>query len=161
MSKITHNFLRRPLNTMSDDILQIEGYCYFTRPFPSSPGPLYQNEIKCSAFDMQMILHSHANNTHFHKKGCAPRASYWKWGILELGNGLLSIKPRFFFQHSIVNVKWTAADFFEETRAFAYEFWTSRSQCFTLHQAPVVQTLDSAIQRINNGETNCTIQQIA
>ena len=41
------------------------------RPFPSYPGPLYQNEVKCSAFDMQMILHCHANKTKFHKKGCA------------------------------------------------------------------------------------------
>ena len=40
------------------------------RPFPSSPGPLYQNEVKCSAFDMEMIFHSHANKTHFHKKSC-------------------------------------------------------------------------------------------
>ena len=40
------------------------------KPFPSSPGPLYQNEVKCSAFDMEMIFHSHANKTHFHKKGC-------------------------------------------------------------------------------------------
>ena len=37
----------------------------------SSPGPLYQSEVKCSAFDMEMIFHSHANKTHFHKKGCA------------------------------------------------------------------------------------------
>ena len=40
-------------------------------PLPSSLGPLYQNEVKCSTFDMEMIFHSHANNTHFHKKGCA------------------------------------------------------------------------------------------
>ena len=39
------------------------------RPFPSSPRPLYQNE--CSAFDMEMILHSQANKTHFDKKGFA------------------------------------------------------------------------------------------
>ena len=39
--------------------------------FPSSPGPLYQNEVKCSAFDIEIIFHSHANKTHFHKKGCA------------------------------------------------------------------------------------------
>ena len=26
------------------------------RPFPSSPGPLYQNEVKCSAFDNYDIL---------------------------------------------------------------------------------------------------------
>ena len=41
------------------------------RPFPSSPGPLHQNKVKCSAFDMEMIFHSHANKTHFHMKGCA------------------------------------------------------------------------------------------
>ena len=32
---------------------------------------LYQNEVKCSAFDMHMIFHSHANKAHFHKKGWA------------------------------------------------------------------------------------------
>ena len=32
--------------------------------------PLYQNEVKCSAFDMEMIVSSHASKTHFHKKGC-------------------------------------------------------------------------------------------
>ena len=42
-----------------------------SRPFPSSPEPLYENEVKCSAFDMEMIFHSHVNYTHFHKKGCA------------------------------------------------------------------------------------------
>ena len=36
----------------------------------SSPRPLYQNEVKCSAFDIEMI-HSHANGTHFHKERCA------------------------------------------------------------------------------------------
>ena len=35
-------------------------------PFPSSPGPLYQNEVKC----METIFHSHAKKSHFHKKGC-------------------------------------------------------------------------------------------
>ena len=40
------------------------------RPFPSSPGPLYQNDVRCSTFDMEMIFHCHVNNkTHFHKKG--------------------------------------------------------------------------------------------
>ena len=36
-----------------------------------SPGSLFQNEVKCSAFDMEIIFHSHSNKTHFHKKGCA------------------------------------------------------------------------------------------
>ena len=40
------------------------------RPFPSSPGPLYQNEVKPYAFDREMIFHSRASKTHFQKKGC-------------------------------------------------------------------------------------------
>ena len=39
------------------------------RPFPSSPGSLFQNEVKFSAFDMKMIFNSHTNKTHFYKKG--------------------------------------------------------------------------------------------
>ena len=42
------------------------------RPFPSSPEPLFQNEGRCSAFGMEIIFHSHAKKTHFHKKGCTP-----------------------------------------------------------------------------------------
>ena len=41
------------------------------KPFPSSPGPLFQNEGRYSAFDMEIVFYSHANKTHFHKKGCA------------------------------------------------------------------------------------------
>ena len=42
------------------------------RTFPSSPGRLFQNEGGCSAFDTEIIFHSHTNKTRFHKKGCAP-----------------------------------------------------------------------------------------
>ena len=63
---------------------------YFNRPFLSSPGPLFQNEGRCSAFDMEIIFHSHANKTHFHRKGCAPSLilkvrvfGTRKWPILE------------------------------------------------------------------------------
>ena len=35
------------------------------RPFLSYPGPLYQNKVKCSAFDKEMIFHSHANKNSF------------------------------------------------------------------------------------------------
>ena len=34
------------------------------KPFPSSFGPLFQNEGRCSAFDMEIIFHSHANETN-------------------------------------------------------------------------------------------------
>ena len=47
------------------------GNPWSNRPFPSSPGPPYQNEVKCSAFDKKMIFYSHANKTHYHKKGWA------------------------------------------------------------------------------------------
>ena len=43
-----------------------------TGHFRVPPGPLFQTEGRCSAFDMEIIFHSHANKTHFHKKGCAP-----------------------------------------------------------------------------------------
>ena len=45
---------------------------FYGRLFQSSPGPLFQNEGRCSAFDLEIIFYSHANKTHFHKKGCAP-----------------------------------------------------------------------------------------
>ena len=38
---------------------------------PCPPMPLYENEVKCSTFDMEIIFHSDANKSHFHKKGCA------------------------------------------------------------------------------------------
>ena len=44
----------------------------YEKPFPSSPWPLFQIEGRWSAFDMEISFHSHANKTHFHKKGCAP-----------------------------------------------------------------------------------------
>ena len=53
--------------------------------FPSSLGPLYQNEVKCSAFDMEMIFHSHANKTNFRKKGCA-LGLILKERVLKLGS---------------------------------------------------------------------------
>ena len=59
-----------------------------TKQFPSSPGPLFQNEGRCSAFDMEITFHSHANKTHCHKKGSAPSLilkvrdfGTWKWPI--------------------------------------------------------------------------------
>ena len=39
--------------------------------FRVPPGPLFQKKVKFSAFDMEMIFHSHANKTHLHKKDCA------------------------------------------------------------------------------------------
>ena len=58
---------------------------------PSTPGHLYQKEVKCSAFDMGLIFHSHANKTHFKKKGCA-LGLILKERVLELGSGLLVAK---------------------------------------------------------------------
>ena len=48
------------------NVSKIQLKAYNNRPFPSSPGPLFQNEGRCSAFDMEIIFHSHANKTHFH-----------------------------------------------------------------------------------------------
>ena len=48
---------------------------------------MYQNEVKCSAF-VEMIFHSHANKTHFHKKGCA-LGLILKVRVFETRSGLL------------------------------------------------------------------------
>ena len=56
------------------------------RPFPCSSGPLYQNEVNCSAFDTEVTFHSHENKAHFHKKGTrkwpikVTRPSFF-WGV--------------------------------------------------------------------------------
>ena len=46
------------------------GFQVLDGPFPSSPEPLYQNEVKCSAFDMEIIFIL-MQITHFQKEGCA------------------------------------------------------------------------------------------
>ena len=38
------------------------------RPSPCYPKCLFQNEVKCSTFDMKMIFYCRANKIHFHKK---------------------------------------------------------------------------------------------
>ena len=66
---------------MSQDNKMAAILVFQTMPFPSSPGPLYQYEVKCSVFDMEMITHSYANKNHSHKKGIvlglALKVSFW------------------------------------------------------------------------------------
>ena len=76
-------------------------YVCTNRPFPSSPEPRYQNDVKCSAFDVKMVFHSHANKTHFHKKGCAPSLILKVRVFLELGSGLLCrLEPLLFMLYT-------------------------------------------------------------
>ena len=44
-----------------------------------NPPPFFGKEVKCSAFDVEMIFHSHANKTDTEGQG-----------FLELGSGLSS-----------------------------------------------------------------------
>ena len=60
------------ISTLRNNVRNKDNKILRNRPLPSSPGPLFQNEGRCSAFDMEIIFHSHANKTHFQKKGCAP-----------------------------------------------------------------------------------------
>ena len=52
----------------------------------------------CSAFDLEMIFHSHANKTHFHKKSCALSLilkmrvfGTRKWPIVSIIFGVISL----------------------------------------------------------------------
>ena len=73
----------------------MDHFCFILKingPFPSSPGHLYQNEFKCSAFDMQMIFHSHANKTHLERSCTWP---HFESESLELGSGLYTLNTHF------------------------------------------------------------------
>jgi len=71
MEAILHGFSGGGVGGVLKRVIAVEFVHSINRPFPSFPGPLYQNEVKCPAFDVEMIFHSHANKTQFHKKGCA------------------------------------------------------------------------------------------
>ena len=71
MEAILHGFSGGGEGGVLKRVITVEFVYSINRPFPSSPGSLYQNEVKCPAFDVEMIFHSHANKTQFHKKGCA------------------------------------------------------------------------------------------
>ena len=60
------------------------------RPFWVSPG-LNQKEVKCSAFDMETVFHANKKKLVFKVK-VVLLASFWMWGFLVLGGGLLRIK---------------------------------------------------------------------
>ena len=117
------------------------------RPYPSSPGPLFQNDGRCSAFDIEIIFHSHANKTHFHKKGCAPSlilkgrvfgTRKWPitWTLRELGpNALISnnitlptvkttlayIKRNHFLVHHRSPTSRSASDSYQQGTSQAYD----------------------------------------
>ena len=47
------------------------------RPFPSQcPGLCFQSAAKCEAIAMEMIFHSHANKTYFHKKSFSTKPPF-------------------------------------------------------------------------------------
>jgi len=52
-----------------------------------TPKKTGSSHLKCSAFDKGMIFHSHANKTHFHKKGSV-LGLILKVRVFGLGNGL-------------------------------------------------------------------------
>ena len=85
--KLSHLEPNKPPIATATDRCGGNTWLTLNRPFPSSPGPMYQNEVKCSAF-MEMIFHSHANKTHFHKKGCA-LGLILKVRVFETRSGLL------------------------------------------------------------------------
>ena len=76
-------FPRLPLDSRS-------AYRHLNRPFPSFPGPLYQNEVKYSAYDMEMMEIILMQIKFIFLRKVVHFASFWKWGFFELGSGLLN-----------------------------------------------------------------------
>ena len=87
----------------------------FNRPFPSSPRPLFQNEVRCSACDMEIIFHSRANKLIFTRK-VVRLTSFWNRGVGELGNGLL-------FQYCLGSGLGTTGDFSSEQLLLTWPHW--------------------------------------
>ena len=69
---------------------------HLNRPFLSFPGPLFQNEGRCSAFDMKSFFTLMQIKLIFTRK-VVHLASFWKWGFLELRSGLLKLKMTGYF----------------------------------------------------------------
>ena len=57
-------------------------------PVPSSPGPLYQNEVDAQPLIWKWFFILMQIKLIFTRK-VVHLASFWKWGFLELGSGLL------------------------------------------------------------------------
>ena len=81
-------------------------YLLGNEPFLSFPGPLYQNEVKCSAFDKEMIFDCHANETHFDKTGYELGLilkvrvfGTRKWPILNIRSIISYLLARFILYH--------------------------------------------------------------
>ena len=94
---------------------------HINRQFPSLPRPLYQNEVKRLAFDMDMIFHSNANKIHFHRKGCALGlvlkvrvfgTQKWPIGLLtklKHGAHIHQSRPGHCFTHAHSHITWAGA----------------------------------------------------
>ena len=63
--------------------------CYTIGNFRVPPWPLYQNEVKCSAFDIWKWFFILVQVKHISTRKVVHLASFWKWGFFELGSGLL------------------------------------------------------------------------
>ena len=125
------------------------------RPLPSSPEPLFQNEGRCSAFDMEIIFHSHANKTHFHKKGCAPslilKAEVFgtrKWPIDSVPPWYSQVQSKSLYESEDVQAFWDIPLFAEynEVRAKRVD------ARIVDHQAKTVTTLEMSCPWIQNRE---------
>ena len=64
------NWFRASSYFSSRPLLPLSSLTLVIGHFRVPSGPLYQDKVKASAFDMEMIFHCQPNKTPFHKKGC-------------------------------------------------------------------------------------------
>ena len=62
------------------------------RPFPSSRRALFQNEGRCSAFDLEVIFHCHANKMLFLTNEPAKKAEKKKKAGCTMGSHIGGIR---------------------------------------------------------------------
>ena len=69
------------------------------------PGPLYQNEVKCSALDMEIIFHSHEDKNHFHKKLRLCTWPHFESGDFSRDKLLLACEQQTHFRSSLLSLR--------------------------------------------------------
>ena len=60
------------LGTTVNKTSQRSGWDRWTRGNSRNPGLCFKSRVGAQPLIWKIIFHSHANKTHFHKKGCAP-----------------------------------------------------------------------------------------
>ena len=132
------------------------------RPFPSFPGRLYQNEVKCSAFDMQMSFHSHAKNSFSQERLCTwpyfESEGFWNSEVAysfvahgdrdTKGNRGVCTQAKTILHFIILQLRHTVQDFSLILQRFSYDLEMKTREQNRNNKRTEIERFDWSIERI-------------